>query len=61
MSSAQVRRFAEWRAQQGRPVRSVLSMREQAKRLREHAARLRADAAELDAVADFVGEPELPR
>lgn len=58
MSTAQVRLYEQWRAEQGRPVRRPLSLREQARKLRARAAEDLAAAAELDEAADIAGEPK---
>lgn len=59
MSIQQVKRYEAWRAEQGRPVRRRLSLRERAKKIRERAAEDLALAAELEEAADIAGEPPL--
>lgn len=61
MSSAQIKRFEQWRAAVGRPVAKLPNHRERAAKLREHAARLLSDASEEEAMADYLNEPELKR
>lgn len=56
-NTANIRRYEQHCADQGRPVRRPLGLREQAAKLRKRAAEDLALASELEEAADIAGEP----